>query len=904
MGYEREEVIGKLFWNFLVDDQKPLFEEHFQKFKAEGKTNACDFDLKHKDGSLITVSFDGRVGYDGKGNFLRTHCIFTNITERKKVEKELLRRTEQISIINEMGQALAQTMDLDGIFHLAYHFLGELADRPNFGISLVNFSNQTLAAAFLNSDGNEMDISQLPPLPINHKKITGRSGAINSAKPVIIDDLEAEIANAKTAVIVGSNVHPKSALYVPMVVDGKVIGLLEVQSYKKAAYDTEKAELLGTAANAIGLAIANSRLFQNLKLQSTALDAAANAIVITDLDGTIEWVNPAFCELTGYPVEECLGRNPRELVRWGLTKVSVYKELWDTILAGNVWRGTLINQRKDGSLYTEEQTITPMKNERGEIIQFIGIKQDVTERDQRERELEVIFNISAALRTVATREEMLPVLLEQMLEQLKIEGATMEILNPANGELKVELGCGVWAPMTGKIIPAGKGLCAQVLKTRKPYLNNKVDGDSNIFMPELFAGCHAAACAPLKVQDQIIGLLWIGSKRVLDDKDIRLLSSVADIAANAIHRTSLYEQTLNKVRQLDTLRTIDQTINSSLDLRVTLGVIVKQAPQIIPIDALAVLIYNKRTLNLDYAAGSGFRSKAIAESSVRIGSGLAGKAALERRMMSVTDLQGSPDVFTRKALVEKEGFNSYHAAPLIVKGKIQGVLEVFHRTPFKPDEEWLEVLGALATQTAIAIDNSAMFTDLQRSNFNLTQAYDETIEGWAKALELRDLETEGHARRVTDKTLVLARAMRIKDEEIVFLTRGALLHDIGKMAILDEVLNKPGALSDEEWEMMRAHPKIAYDLLYPIKYLRSALDIPYCHHEKWDGSGYPRGLKGEEIPLSARLFAVVDVYDALTSDRPYRKAWETEKALAYIREQSGHHFDPRAVELFIKSNKS
>jgi HD-GYP domain-containing protein (c-di-GMP phosphodiesterase class II) len=394
------------------------------------------------------------------------------------------------------------------------------------------------------------------------------------------------------------------------------------------------------------------------------------------------------------------------------------------------------------------------------------------------------------------------------------------------------------------------------------------------------------------------------AKRTFQGKGIWLQSSIAEIAVNAIYSASLHEQTQNKVRQLDSLRTIDQTINSRLDLRVMLRVIVGEAPKLIPMDALAILIYYQRTLKLMYASGSGFKTKIIEESIVRISSGLAGKAALERRLISIANLQDSLDVLTRKALVEKEGFIAYYAVPLIVKGETQGVLEVFHRTPFTLDEELQDILEALTTQVAIAIDNSAMFTGIQRSNFNLTQAYDETIEGWAKALELRDKETEGHTRRVVDKALVLARMAGIKGEEIVFFTRGALLHDIGKMAIPDAVLNKPGALSDEEWVLMRAHPKIAHDLLSSIKYLRPALDIPYCHHEKWDGSGYPRGLKGEEIPLAARVFAVIDVYDALTSDRSYRKAWGKEKLLAFIKDQSGHHFDPRAEDLFIKSNSS
>jgi putative nucleotidyltransferase with HDIG domain len=189
---------------------------------------------------------------------------------------------------------------------------------------------------------------------------------------------------------------------------------------------------------------------------------------------------------------------------------------------------------------------------------------------------------------------------------------------------------------------------------------------------------------------------------------------------------------------------------------------------------------------------------------------------------------------------------------------------------------------------------------LQRSNTELTLAYDATIEGWSRALDLRDKETEGHTQRVTKMTLLLAKKMGMSATEKLDLRRGALLHDIGKMGIPDEILHKPGPLSEEEWVIMRQHPLYAYQMLSPIAYLKGALEIPYCHHEKWDGSGYPRGLKGEQIPLAARLFTVVDVWDALTSNRPYRSAWSKKDSIKYIREQTGKHFDPQVVELFLQ----
>lgn len=189
---------------------------------------------------------------------------------------------------------------------------------------------------------------------------------------------------------------------------------------------------------------------------------------------------------------------------------------------------------------------------------------------------------------------------------------------------------------------------------------------------------------------------------------------------------------------------------------------------------------------------------------------------------------------------------------------------------------------------------------LQKAHKRLLEAYEATIEGWSHAMDLRDRETEGHSRRVAEISIKLAQAMGMSEEEIVHLRRGALLHDMGKIGIPDSILHKPEELTEEEWAVMRKHPQLAFDMLNPIEYLHEALEIPYSHHERWDGTGYPRGLKGEEIPLSARIFAVADVWDALTSDRPYRSAWSKEAALNYIREHSGKHFDPQVVDLFFK----
>ena len=190
--------------------------------------------------------------------------------------------------------------------------------------------------------------------------------------------------------------------------------------------------------------------------------------------------------------------------------------------------------------------------------------------------------------------------------------------------------------------------------------------------------------------------------------------------------------------------------------------------------------------------------------------------------------------------------------------------------------------------------------DLLQAHGELQDAYEATLKGWVRALDFRDNETGDHSRRVTLLTVELARLMGINEDELVHVRRSALLHDIGKIAVPDSILHKTGPLTEAEWDIMRKHPQIAIEMLEPIEYLRPALAIPFNHHERWDGTGYPRGIKGEEIPLAARIFAVVDVWDALSSDRPYRKAWPYDKIVEHMRQQSGTHFDPKVVELFLQ----
>lgn len=355
-----------------------------------------------------------------------------------------------------------------------------------------------------------------------------------------------------------------------------------------------------------------------------------------------------------------------------------------------------------------------------------------------------------------------------------------------------------------------------------------------------------------------------------------------------------------QIRRLSALRSIDLAIASGLDLKLLLSMLLDQVTDLLHVDAASILLLNHETNILNYSSGKGFITSILQPVRLKVGEGYAGRVALERRMINIANLAGAiPDV-RPSALVSHERFVAYYGVPLLAKGKTLGVLEIFHRSPLNPDVDWLEFLNIISGQAAIAIDSALMFRDLQRSNVELGLAYDATIDGLARTLDVRGKEPEEHTRRVTDMTLRLADRMGVAKRDVIHIRRGAILHDIGMVAIPDEILFKAGPLTVDESAIMRRHPDIAVELLAPIAHLASALEIPHYHHEKWDGTGYPDRLSGENIPFAARLFALADVYDAMISPRPYREVWSKQDATRYIESQSGRHFDPQLVPEFLK----
>lgn len=705
----------------------------------------------------------------------------------------------------------------------------------------------------------------------------------------------------------------KAVAIVPIKHQGEVLGSINVISASLTELSDFKKNALASIASQMGGLISRLRAEQALKNSEanfrTVFEQAGVGVVLEEIQsGKFVRVNQKFCEILGYERAEIEGRLTfRELTH--PDDLNQNRDEIERMMRGELKEFTAEKRflHKDGYPVWVLRTITTMDN----VVpptHFILVVEDISERkraqeevQQRIRELEAISRISAALRTVESPDEMYPLLMDELLEIFHTPVGAIALLDANTGSLQFKVTRGWYDEINGVQFVVQNGTLTQLLASGKSYCCREFVSDPMLYhdiqrnIPPGWGGI----LVPIRAGQEMIGVLDISVElpRVITDDETQLLVTIAEIASNTLQRLQLFEQTERNMRRLGVLHSIDSTISSSLDIQFTLKMLIEHVVNELEIDAGCIHLLNPATLYMDYSAGMGFKSPRVENLQIRPGNGLAGMALMERRIIHYSQANASGRL--SDPLINLERFADGIAVPLISKGKTVGSLEVYHHTLLNPDQEWSDYLEALAGQAALAIEDIRMYENLQQSNLELSRAYDATIEGWSRALDLRDRETEGHTQRVTETTLRLARAMGVQGSDLNHIRLGSLLHDIGKMGIPDSILLKPGPLSAEEWDIMRMHPKYAYELLSPITFLHPALDIPYCHHEKWDGSGYPRGLKGEQIPLAARIFSVIDVWDALRSDRPYRAAWEEQRVREYLLSQSGSHFDSNIVSVFL-----
>lgn len=707
----------------------------------------------------------------------------------------------------------------------------------------------------------------------------------------------------------------RASITVSIEQEGRTGGLAVAAAQPRAWADTEVA-LVETAAHLLEMAIkaleAEKKGRKSEQRYRHLFDNIVSGVAVCEAvddgrDFIFKDFNRAVERMEGHRKEELLGRRVTEVLpgvgEFGL--LEVFRRVWRTDKP----------ERHPAVKYTDARRAAWVeyyvyKLPSGEIV---AVYNDVTERKQLEEEIrhqaaraEALLRTASRLNAQLDLDRVLKVVCEEASAALHVPMAAVFLHDNRRDALTLAASSGLPQELADRMKQLPQSLREEYVRQEDPIVvisDLRAVSDRRVADLSLDYNLCTGVGARMRRDGHLIGVLALitsGEERRFAAEELALLQGLADQAAQAITNARLFEETRRRLKLVQALRNIDMAIAGSFDLRLTFGVALDEITAQLGMDAAAILLFNPHTVMLEYAAWRGFRTGAIQRLRLRLGEGYAGRAALERRTIHIPFLPEAERDPVQTQLLADEGFVTYYAVPLIAKGQIQGVLEVCHRSPVDPDGEWLQFLETLAGQAAIATDNVALLDQLQRSHLELILAYDATIEGWARALDLRDRETEGHSRRVTEMTLRLARALGMKEEELVHVRRGALLHDIGKVGVPDSILLKPGPLTPEEWEIMRRHPQYAYEMLSPIAYLHPALDIPYCHHEKWDGTGYPRGLKGEQIPLAARIFAIVDVWDALSSDRPYRPAWPPEKVRAYLKGEAGRHFDPRVVEVFLK----
>jgi PAS domain S-box-containing protein/putative nucleotidyltransferase with HDIG domain len=796
----------------------------------------------------------------------------------------------------KISEVAHRARNLDELCQSIHDIVSELMPAANFYVSLYEESTNMLHFPY-NVDEYDQPI---PP----HKPDKGLTAyVLRTGEPILVTpEVFEKLLKSGDVDLIGA--PSIDWLGVPLKIKDRTIGVIAVQSYSEGIRFSKKdMDMLVFVSTQVAMAIERKRTEEALRLSEEHYRSLVENIPIgiyrtaPGPEGKYLMANPAFLNMFGFDSEESL----KKISEKDLYVKSEDRKLFsDSLLTQGRVSGVEMGFKKtDGTALWGSVTARVVEDDSGEVLYFDCAIEDITERTQRQREREALISFAVILRSAQTRFELVSSILDNLLVLMEADSAALVLYDSSKEKLEVEASRGFWSYLHGKKLQIDDTTSKEVIKTGKAFINNELESDP-LFTPSLlFSSPRAIACVPLTTQDHIMGVIWMGRENMITTGDLQLLIAIGDMAASAIQRATLHEQTQRRVQRLSALRAVDMAIGSSMDLRVVLNVLLDQLTIHLNINAASVLLLKSRMQFLEYAAGRGFLTTGILQTRLRLNDRIVGSSILDHRIFQLNEISDGSESYFQERGLAGEKFVSYFAIPLVAKGQLKGVLELFHRTPLAPDLEWLDFLEMLAGQAAIAIDNATLFNELQRSNTELHLAYDTTLEGWVRALDLRDQETEGHTKRVTDVTIQLAREMGIPENELVHVRRGALLHDIGKMAISDSILQKPGPLTDEEWIVMRKHPVYAKDLLSPISYLRPAIVIPYCHHEKWDASGYPRGLGGTDIPLAARIFAIVDVWDALRSKRAYREAWPDEKVFDYLRQQIGIHFDPRISEKFF-----
>jgi len=908
LGYSLEEIVGKKhFYDFFAPDVRTSLKE--AAFAALGRKESFKGFVNpniHKDGHIVILETNGTPVFDSSGNLMGYRGADIDITERIQTEKHILESEFKYrSLFDNVLDGVYRTT-LDGQILAANQAMVNMLGYTSEADLMKESSRQIYA----NKQGRKLFLDEMD-------------------KYGVVQNLEIQMRNkqGRTLVVLENSRSVRSENGEVLYFEGTLTDITQrkqgeierqvlLEVMQGLAVTDDLKEYLKLVHQVISKMMYAENFFIMLKNKDTGLFEAVYFMDKYDLPpspAVLDKSLSAYVFRSGQPLLSNQDSFDKLILQGKVELVGSNSPSWlgVPLIAFNETIGVMVVQDYETEDRYSEHDLGILNSIAGQVA--LAVKRKAAESElavlykaeqRRSHRLFELQSLSAELTGLHTERELLDTLVRRAASISNSPVATVMFLDEATNEiiLVAQTGLPANTPTDLKIPLEFLPEAAQAFQSGDSIIVSDIDRDMPALRKVLVhPGIQAFFAFPLTLDGRVAGVITLSSlkPRHPSEAEINAYQLLARLASAALDNVHLFEGINRSLTRMGSLRRVDMAISASFDLILTLNILLEQVTTHLEVDAADILVFDQADSSLKYTCGRGFRSQALKFTNLRVGEGYAGRAALERRTIHVPDLQKDPSGLEKSTSLASEGFVSYWGVPLMAKGHIQGVLEVFNRQPIPVDQEWLDFLETLAGQAAIAIDNVLLFNHLERSNADLSMAYDSTLAGWATALELRDNETEGHTRRVAAITMQLAARMGVRDQEIMYLRWGSLLHDIGKMGVPDSILLKPGSLSEDEWAVMRKHPVLAYEMLAPIGYLRNALDIPYCHHEKWDGSGYPRGLKGEQIPLSARIFAIVDVWDALTSDRPYREAWTAEKALKYIQEQEGSHFDPQVVKTFL-----
>jgi PAS domain S-box-containing protein len=899
-----ENMLGKNIESFLSADMALSARQMIDTVITSHATQEYAYCLLSSSGNRWYLA---RLASFNSPRGLRILWLDREITHQKRLEEQLVNIVSGVSAstgsayFNSLVQHLALALYVD------FAFIAELSDRnPPTLHSLAFFGDGN----FINNFSYTLEEISTQFSPDNLFEIFEDDAKIIHPKNKLLVDFD--IRGFAYAQLIGNS--------------GDLLGLLVVMHRQMLPPDNGIKHLLPIFAARAAAELERIKAEIALRDSETKLRSLSEQFpdgvsLIDETGNIIEW-NTARQIMTGISRLSAIGNKFWDVYMQTIpperSTSDRYQQVFDNMMQV-LQTGKLPEQYREiqvtpeitpnGEVRMVEEIVFPIPTGRGFMAGTIT--RDVTARvitenslRQRAAELELINRVSASMRSANSIEQAVIGLLGELDGMMQTDTCVFCILGESSDRYQYLAKRGWLRRAPDDCFSTGEGMFNRVYASQKPYYTPDFSTDTQTpkrLRPYMLSG-WGGILLPVLSQNETLAffLIALQPQRQMLAEEARLLMTLVEIAGNTIHRLRSYNRNVRGLERLRALHEIDTAISTSLDLRVTLEVILSHLGQLLEVDAADIYLLDSGSGLLELAASRGLRTTRSPRTTYRLESRMIGEALSSRRLVHVHLTEpGTLDPDTLR-FFDYEDIRSGLAMALVIKGQAVGVLQVYYRRQFSPNEDWISFFETLTKQAALAVENIRLFENLQRKNIELNLAYNETIEGWSSAMDLRDKETEKHTERVTKACTQLAALLGIQSMDMNSLRHGALLHDLGKIGVPDHILHKNGPLTDEEWAIMRQHPQFAYDILSKIDYLRPALDIPYCHHEWWNGEGYPRGLQGDQIPLTARIFAIVDVWDALRSDRPYRPAWSPDQTRRYIESLSGKQFDPKFVSAFLE----